>query len=71
MWMEPETNKELSDITWIQIYTSMARNTWNDFLLLDHETKKSFWDYPGCESTIQKSTEKKEHYTGELRQWKK
>jgi hypothetical protein len=61
-----KTNKELSDITLIQIYMSMARNTQNDSLLLDWETKKSFWDYLGCKSITQRLTGKKEHYTGEL-----
>jgi hypothetical protein len=49
----------------------MAKRIQNDSLLLDWETKKSFWDYLGCESITQKSTGKKEHYTGELQQWKK
>jgi hypothetical protein len=37
-----------------------------DSLLLDWETKRSFEDYLGYESIIQKFLGKKEHYTGEL-----
>jgi hypothetical protein len=38
----------------------MAKHIQNNSLLLDWETKKSFWDYFGCESITQKLIGKKE-----------
>jgi hypothetical protein len=60
----------------IQYYTDLdlqvdSKTHTKQFLITGLGNQKVIWDYLGCESITQKSIKKKEHYTGELRQWKK